>query len=289
MKSMTGFGVGSAPLGNGRLLLELRALNHRYQDVRVRVPAELADQAFFLEQLARSQLGRGRYELGVRVSGAQGDGPQLSSERIRTLYSALVELRNELAPGTELPLTALLGLPNLVEYAAGDPELERVALTEAFAAAATRLDEMRQEEGRTLTQELVHRLELARELRGRLLAEADTLVERQRTRLRERLGRLLQGVEASLDPARIEAELAIFADKSDITEELVRLDSHFDQLANLFASDAAVGRKLDFLLQEVGREVNTIGSKCQFAEIAHLVVELKAEVERMREQVQNVD
>ena len=162
-------------------------------------------------------------------------------------------------------------------------------LFRSFTEAAARLDEMRQTEGRALTQELLRRLEFAQELRRRLLAQADTMVERQRIRLRERLGRLLQGVDASLDSGRIEAELAIFADKSDITEELVRLESHFDQLARLFASDATVGRKLDFLLQEVGREVNTIGSKCQFAEIAHLVVELKAEVERMREQVQNVD
>jgi uncharacterized protein (TIGR00255 family) len=96
-------------------------------------------------------------------------------------------------------------------------------------------------------------------------------------------------VEANIDPARLEVELAIVADKSDITEELVRLGSHFDQLEALFSSSESIGRRLDFLLQEVGREVNTIGSKCQHATVSHLVVEMKAEVERMREQVQNVD
>lgn len=289
MRSMTGFGVSEAPLESGQLSLELRALNHRYQDVRVRLPAELAEQTFFMEQLARNRLGRGRYDLSVRITGAAAAAPRLCAERVRALHRSLTELRDELAPGTELPLTALLTLPNIVEPAVLDTESVRAALGQAFDRAAERLEDMRQKEGQSLTRELRGRLDNARRLRQKLTESADALVEQQRTRLRERLARLLQGVDATLDPARIEAELAILADKSDITEELVRLQSHFDQLAAVFASNESVGRKLDFLLQEVGREVNTIGSKCQSAEVTHTVVELKAEVERMREQVQNVD
>lgn len=289
VKSMTGFGTGEAPLGGGKLAVELRALNHRYQDVRVRMPAEFFDQSFFVEQLARGQLGRGRYDISARVFGPAAPPPKVSADRMRALHRSLTELRDELAPGSELPFSALLALPNVVEHPTVDTEAVQRALTAAFADARAQLDAMRREEGQSLTRELLARLENARQLRERLAEGADLLVEQQRTRLRERLARLLQGVEATLDPSRVEAELAILADKSDITEELVRLESHFDQLAALFTSEGGVGRKLDFLLQEVGREVNTIGSKCQSAEVTHLVVELKAEVERMREQVQNVE
>lgn len=289
MKSMTGFGMAEVPLGEGKLALEVRALNHRYQEVRVRLPAEIYEQSFFLEQLARAQLGRGRYDVSARVLGAAAPTPRVSAERVRALYRALSELRDELAPGSELPFAALLNLPHVVEAPVVDTGAVQEALTAAFSRARAQLDTMRAEEGQTLAAELRGRLERARRLRERLLAGADTLVDQQRTRLRERLGRLVAGVEASLDTARLEAELAILADKSDITEELVRLQSHFDQLEALFGADESVGRKLDFLLQEVGREVNTIGSKCQSAEVTPLVVELKAEIERMREQVQNVE
>jgi uncharacterized protein (TIGR00255 family) len=281
--------MGEAPLGGGQLAIELRALNHRYQEVRVRLPQEFFDQSFFLEQLARVQLGRGRYDVSVRVIGPATPPPRVSAERARALHRSLTELRDELAPGSELPFSALLALPNVVEHPTVETQALQQALTEAFGAASAQLEAMRREEGQSLTRELLGRLESARRLRQRLADGADLLVEQQRTRLRERLARLLQGVEATLDPSRVEAELAILADKSDITEELVRLQSHFDQLAALFTSEGSVGRKLDFLLQEVGREVNTIGSKCQSAEVTHLVVELKAEVERMREQVQNVE
>jgi len=115
------------------------------------------------------------------------------------------------------------------------------------------------------------------------------MLDGYRTRLRERLDRLLAESGIQLDPARLEAEIVILADRSDVTEELVRLDSHFDQFAHLLATDGPVGRRLDFLLQEIGRESNTIGAKSQDAPIAHLVVEMKAELERIREQVQNVE
>lgn len=286
---MTGFGVGSAPFGEGRLSLEVRALNHRYQDVRVRMPTDLADQAFFMEQLARSRLGRGRYDIAVRIEGSSMAAPRLSAERLKALYFALRELRDEIAPGTELPVSALLAIPSVFEVQAIDADAARQAIEQALAGAADRLAAMRLEEGRALTAELSARLEQARALKVRLEAGAGELVEHQRRRLRERIEKLLHGVEATIDPTRLEAELAIVADKSDITEELVRLGSHFDQIEALFSSTESIGRRLDFLLQEVGREVNTIGSKCQHATVSHLVVEMKAEVERMREQVQNVD
>jgi len=287
---MTGFGIGSVPLGDGRLLIEIRSLNHRFLDVRVRLPAELSEQTFFLEQLSREQLSRGRYDLGVRLDGSALPPPKLSLERARSVYRTLAELRDHLAPGTELPVTALLSLPDLLPTTPSfEPELARSALKEAFGKAIGALDEMRLREGAALATELGSRLATMRKIAGTIRAQSADAVETQRTKLKARLGRLLSDVTANIDSGRLEQEIALLADRADITEELVRLESHFEQLESLFATEEPVGRRLDFMLQEVAREVNTIGSKCQDSAVAHLAVELKSEVERMREQVQNVE
>ncbi|HEY4102561.1 MAG TPA: YicC/YloC family endoribonuclease [Polyangiaceae bacterium] len=287
---MTGFGVGDALLGDGRVTVELRALNHRFLDVRVRVPEELSDQSFFVEQLARENLARGRFDIGVRMEGAALPPPRFSIERARALYQGLVLLRDELAPGTELPITAVSGMPDLVTTpTTADSEGARSALRAAFDAALRRLDEMRRREGDALARELRARLDSARRLRATISSRGGELLEGYRGRLRDRLERLLTESGLQLDSARLEAEIVILADRSDVTEELVRLDSHFDQFQKLLEADGPVGRRLDFLLQEIGRESNTIGAKSQDAPIAHLVVEMKAELERIREQVQNVE
>lgn len=287
---MTGFGVGDAPLGDGRVIVELRALNHRFLDVRVRLPEELSDQSFFIEQLARESLARGRFDVGVRLEGAALPPPRFSIERARALYRGLSLLRDELAPGTELPVTALTGMPDLVTTpTTADSEGARAALKAAFDAALLKLDEMRRQEGEALSRELRARLDSARKLRVTISQRGAEMLDAYRTRLHERLDRLLAETGLQMDHARLEAEIVILADRSDVTEELVRLDSHFDQFARLLSSDDPVGRRLDFLLQEIGRESNTIGAKSQDAPIAHLVVEMKAELERIREQVQNVE
>ena len=287
---MTGFGVGDAPLGEGRVTVELRALNHRFLDVRVRLPEELLDQSFFIEQLARESLARGRFDVGVRLEGAALPPPLFSVERARALYRGLCQLRDELAPGTDLPITALTGMPDLVTTpTTADSVGARASLKAAFEAALKRLDEMRLKEGQALTRELNTRLDSARRLRATISARGGEMLEAYRARLRERLDRLLSESGLQVDPSRLETEIVILADRSDVTEELVRLESHFDQFAHLLAVDGPVGRRLDFLLQEIGRESNTIGAKSQDAPIAHLVVEMKAELERIREQVQNVE
>jgi len=287
---MTGFGVGDAPLGDGRVVVELRALNHRFLDVRVRLPEELLDQNFFIEQLARESLARGRFDIGVRLEGAALPAPRFSVERARALYRGLAQLRDELAPGTELPVTALTGMPDLVTNpTTADSEGARTALKTAFEAALVRLDEMRRQEGDALMRELSTRLASARKLRATISLRGPEMLDGYRTRLRERLDRLLSESGVQVDAGRLEAEIVILADRSDVTEELVRLDSHFDQFTRLLNADGPVGRRLDFLLQEIGRESNTIGAKSQDAPIAHLVVEMKAELERIREQVQNVE
>jgi uncharacterized protein (TIGR00255 family) len=284
---MTGFGVGSAALGGGRLVLEIRSVNHRYLDVRVRLPVEISEHGFFLEQAAREKLARGRYDLSGRFEGAR---ESLSFDRARAAYRELAKLRDELAPGTELPITAILSLPQVTQ-SAGSLERDDVqrALGEAFGVAHSALGEMRRAEGQALARELGLRVTKMRELCQGIHAREGVALLAQRARLRTRLDRLLEDVKVSTDPGRLELELAILADKSDITEELVRLDSHLAQLDALIVEPEPVGRRLDFLLQEVAREANTIGAKSQDTSLSHQVVELKSEIERMREQVQNVE
>jgi uncharacterized protein (TIGR00255 family) len=289
MRSMTGFGTGEARLWAGRVSAEVRSLNHRFLDLRVRLPAEIADQAFFVEQLCRDRLTRGRYDVSVRIDAGALPPIELDLARARAAYAALCRLRDEVAPGSELPLGVLAGFPTLlVAPSSADPEEVRGALEESLCAALDTLDEMRLREGRVLCAELVQRLAALRGILAELARHGPGLVLAQQRRLTQRLERLLGGHDA-VDPARLAMEVAVLADRSDITEELVRLGSHFDQFDATLAEPGPHGRKLEFLLQEMGREANTIGAKCQDATLSHLVVALKTEIERLREQVQNME
>lgn len=286
---MTGFGSGVAPLGAGELAVEVRALNHRFLDVRVRLPNEIAEQTFFVEQFARERLDRGRYDIGARIQGPAMPPPQFDTERARAAYLALARLRDEVAPGTDLPLAAVLGLPGIVGPGPGlEPEIVQAALRMGLEAALKTLDEMRREEAAALRSHLRTHLGAARQCHQEVARRGTEVVGSYHTRLRDRVARLLVDVAVPIDVGRLENELAILADRCDITEELNRLTSHFDQVERLLDLDEPVGRRLDFLLQEIAREANTVGAKSQDAPLAHLVVELKAETERMREQVQNV-
>jgi len=290
MRSMTGYGLGEAPLSAGRLGVEIRGVNHRFLDVRVRLPRELGDLASFVEQVARERLTRGRYEVAIRIEGAALGAPVLDRDRARAAFRALSELRDELAPGCEVPLSLLGSIPDLFVPSI-DREIDRLrdAARAAFAAAAAGLDAMRAREGAALRDDLVKRLDRVRSLARDVAARAPEVVEVHRRRLRERADRLRAATEIDVDSARLEQEIAVFAERSDVCEELTRLESHCSQFADLLGSDEAVGRRLDFLLQEMAREANTVGAKSPDAPIAHAIVEIKAEIERMREQVQNVE
>jgi uncharacterized protein (TIGR00255 family) len=289
MRSMTGFGCGEAELDGNKLTCELRALNHRFLDVRVRMPEELASQAFFVEQLARERLSRGRFDVGVRLDDSGGEA-RFSATRARAVYESLLKLRDELAPGTDVPVAALASLPQLlVDTPRSSKQGLEEALQKAFAGALTRLDEMRAREGGALARELGERLQTLRSLSADAKAMSQGAAERQLARLRERVGRLLSDMAVVPDPGRLETELALMADRSDVTEEIVRLSSHFDQFEALLTESEPVGRRLEFLLQEMSREANTLGSKSQDVKLSHLVVDIKSQLEKIREQVQNVE
>jgi uncharacterized protein (TIGR00255 family) len=291
MRSMTGFGIGEAPVGAGRLAVEIRGVNHRFLDVRVRMPRELAELGSFVEQVAREKLTRGRYEIVMRLDGVTLGAPILDRERARVAYRALCELRDELAPGTDVPLSLLGTIPELfVSSLDREAEQLRGAARSAVDGAVQALNEMRESEGTALKEDLRRRPETVRRLARDVAARAPEVVDVHRRRLKERADRLRAATELDVDAARLEQEIALFAERIDISEELTRLESHCMQfLALLAQSGDAVGRRLDFLLQEMAREANTVGAKSPDAPITHAIVEVKAEIERMREQVQNVE
>jgi uncharacterized protein (TIGR00255 family) len=290
MRSMTGFGVGEAPLGGGRVEIEIRSVNHRFTDVRVRVPRELPDMVGFLEQVARDRLSRGRHDVTMRVEAASITAPVLDRERARAAYRALCELRDEVSPGSDVPFAVLASLPDLfVSSAEREAKRIREAIGAAFDGATAALDTMRTSEGVALKHDLEQRLMHVRRLAKEIAQRSPEVLESQRKRLRERADRLRAAAEIELDVPRLELEVAIFAERCDVSEELTRLESHSLQFAGLMASDEAIGRRLDFLLQEMAREANTVGAKSPDTTISHAIVEVKAQIERMREQVQNVE
>lgn len=290
MRSMTGFGIGSAPLGEGRLVVELKAVNHRFLEIRSRVPKELSAAEPQLEKLVRASLGRGHCTVVATYESSSGGSARLDT---RALESYLAQL-DAVAGRSGVPRRELLPLlasaPDLFVSPAFDaPDALTEAVEAAFGGALSRLMAMRDVEGRAMSEEISARLrgisgavdDLARLAAG----YASTIV----ARTRQRIAALLAGGDVALEAGRLEAEVALLADKADINEEITRLASHCDQMSKLLGSAEPVGRRLDFLIQEMGREANTIGAKAASAELTHAVVEFKAELEKIRELVQNVE
>jgi uncharacterized protein (TIGR00255 family) len=294
IRSMTGYGHATAELGDARVSVELRSLNHRYADVRLRLPPELAASERDFRRKVLARVKRGRVELSINVEPLAGGpgAPQLNRALVREVLGATATLRDEFGVEGTAGLATLLGVPGM--FRSGPIELEwtdaqRETLERSLAAALDALDQERCREGEHLRQELSGRLNgmvsIAAEMRERV-AELPSTV---RERLVERLKSLAADVE--LDPARIAQEAAILADRCDVTEELVRLDGHLQQARTLLdpGDGDVVGKRLDFLLQEINRETNTVSSKSADLELSRRALALKAEVEKVREQVQNVE
>jgi uncharacterized protein (TIGR00255 family) len=290
MQSMTGYGSGRTTLGDGHIVLDLRAVNSRYLDVRVRLPSRVQNRTPTVERVIRNRLERGRIDVTARFEGQTLPQAELDVARARQVYRELGALRDALSPDEPLPLSVLSCVPDLfVTGGTIDENALDKALAQATEEACSAITAMRRAEGKALAEELTARLgDVAAQLQA-LRAELPRAVEARRTRLRDRLDALLRDVDVELQPSRLEQEVALLADRSDIAEEVVRLESHCAQmLALIDDSRKPVGKRIDFLLQEMAREANTIGSKVQDAAMSTLVIELRATLEQMREQAQNV-
>jgi uncharacterized protein (TIGR00255 family) len=293
--SMTGFGRDRFEVEGAAFDVEVRSVNHRYLDVRVRLPRPLAAFEAELRTRVQSRFDRGKVDLSVQMPSAGGAAQdvEVDLEAVARYLEAAATLRERHGLSGDLDVDDVLGLPGVARFV--EHELPREALREAlFRHADVALEQaagMRRSEGEALEREIRGRLDRIAELAEELAGRAADVQEHVRERLGKRAEALAQETGVR-DEGRLLQEIVLAADRMDITEEIVRLRSHVDQFrASLDAAGPGkpVGRRLDFLLQELGREANTVGSKGSDAPIAHRVVELKTELERVREQVQNVE
>jgi len=293
MRSMTGFGRGVAEHAGTRATVDVRAVNHRFLDIKLRGAPVAPPIEDAITARIRGALERGAITVGVHVAGQAAPAARIDLAAARASHAALAELAREL--GIAGPDLALV-LAQSVVTGGDDPRGEDgVAIVAAVEAALVELAQMREVEGAALARELASRLDELTRLRRTIEQLAAQLPELTRRRLQDRLRRLLRDESAEAngsagpDPARLAQEVALLADRADISEELVRLASHLDQARALVAGSGASGRRLDFLVQEIGRELNTIGSKSALTEISTAVVEAKTVLEKVREQIQNVE
>jgi uncharacterized protein (TIGR00255 family) len=286
---MTGFGRGSVDAGERRLRVEIRSVNHRGLDLKIRSSDPDAFCDAEIGRAVRAAVERGAITVQIRDESAAASAG-IDEARVRALHGVLERLRQELEIEEPVTLTTVgtyLGASHGSELS-GEPLWE--VLRPAVAAALRELAAMRAREGAALAVDLSARRAHLGELAAKLRARAAVLPERFAQRLHERLGgHDRQLGQLGIDQARLAQEVALMAERLDVTEELVRLDTHLVHLAEILKAEGAVGRKLDFVIQEIGRELNTVGSKAQDAEMAALVIDAKAELEKLREQAQNVE
>jgi uncharacterized protein (TIGR00255 family) len=291
LRSMTGFGAATARAGGEEVTVEVRAVNGKFCEVKARLPRELAALEPAVVRRVKERLSRGGIEVSVRRgTGAGGPAwPRVDVDLAARYLERFRELQERLNVPGAIEVSHLLAAEGVVGLEERPPDVEAAgeAVAQALHAALDALVAMREREGASLRADLAGRLDVVAGLVDRLAAATPAAVIDYRDRLARRVQELAG--EIAVDPQRLAQEVAIFADRSDITEELTRLRSHLDQLRGLLDATEPVGRRLDFLLQEANREVNTSGSKSQWAEAAATVVELKAELERIREQIQNVE
>jgi uncharacterized protein (TIGR00255 family) len=290
---MSGYGRGEAEGEVIRIGFEVRAVNHRFCRVTLHMPSELAFFEATARQIVRETVQRGKVDLSATVGRVVStEAIQVNRELAESYCRALRELGSELGVAGELDLDTLAGLPGVIatpDSATVDPERDSAVAEAALREALEGFDRMRMNEGRHLRDDLLERFEIISRDVTRIDAKAAEIPRRYRDQLSSRVAALCDEVEGQLDPVRLAQEVAYYADRSDITEELVRLRSHVTKGQELLADDGAVGRSLEFLIQELHREINTIGSKAKATDIAAVVLEMKSELERIREQVQNIE
>ncbi len=286
---MTGFGRGVAEQGAVRATVDLRSVNHRFLDLKLRATVGPALEEQVTAKI-RATIERGSIAVAVHVvrPASAGSALRIDEAAAQQAHATLRHLATTL--GLAPPELALvLAQPGVVIASGEEPEQATpdAAVLAALEQALAQLQEMRASEGRALERELVARIDELDRLRASIETHAAGVVEQLHKKLLERLARLVG--ETGVDPSRLAQEVALLAERADITEELVRLASHFEQARAIIAGPAAAGRKLDFLVQEIGRELNTIGSKSQRTEISATIVDAKSVLEKLREQVQNVE
>lgn len=293
LRSMTGFSRARRDTPHGQFSVELRSVNNRFHDASVSMPRELASLEMRLRALLKARISRGKVDCRVRCAFTDKAQPQvqINMPMAHAYIARLHELRNA-AHADQIPLELIAGLPGVMEVI--PPELDEEVLWQSLAMAVDEaldaFDRDRAREGAALGEQLVDLGRQLRECVAAIVLRKEEVVANMRVRLRQRIAELEDEIKSRIDPGRLEMEVAMFADRADISEEIVRLVAHLDRYDALIngSGEESAGRALDFLLQEMGREVNTIMSKSRDTALSGAGLEMKSILEKIREQIQNI-
>lgn len=292
MKSMTAYGRGEFALGDKTYTVELKSVNNRYRDIVLRMPRSLQELEEDIRTFISSRVRRGRLETTIQTSiNGKDENYQLELnvpllKAYQEIFRQLnIELGTEYNPNPE----TLSQAKDIIIMKPEEIDLEETksGITGALTMALDALDEMKSREGEALAEDINMRLALIKNHLDDIKTSVPHIVEEYQEKLKTRLETLMPDIE--IDESRLAQEIAIFAERSDITEEIVRAGSHLNQFREIMNIDDSIGRRLDFLLQEINREVNTMSAKASNADVSARVVEMKAELEKIREQIQNVE
>ncbi len=290
--SMTGFGRGEAQTDNLVLTVEIRSVNSRYCEVSARLPRQLAEYENNIQKLVKKSVTRGRVNLQFQIESAEENGAsiQVQKESVSAYLQLLNQLKDLSGITEPITLTHLLSFPDIIKSLDESTEADEAlwgVVKKAVQNALDNLKEMRIQEGQALKLDLETRVDIIEDRLAKVQQRAPERVEESRAKLIDKLQEIFE--DDRIDRDRIELEITLLADRLDVTEECVRLDSHLLLFREALRSKDPVGRKLNFITQEINREINTIGSKANDKKVAHIVVEMKEELEKIREQIQNIE
>lgn len=291
IRSMTGYGRAEVKDSGRLVVVEIKSVNHRYFEFSARTPRAMGFLDDRLKQFVQSRVSRGKVDVSVSIEGVEQEDADVAVNHALAggLRRGAARARDAYGLRDDISVAMVAGM-NGVLAVQKPPEDEEQIWSMVMPAAERALDAfiaMRQTEGQRLCEDVLSRIGAILEAVGRIEERSPQTVQEYRQKLEERMKEVL--ADATIDPQRLLTEAALFADKTAVAEETVRLRSHMQQAASMLRSDGAVGRKLDFLVQEMNREINTIGSKAQDISIAQTVVDVKAEIEKIREQIQNME
>lgn len=282
IQSMTGFGAAK----NEMFTVEVRSVNHRFLDISIKIPHHLGIQEMRLRNLLKEKFNRGRFDIWVAAAEGKKVKIKINAAIAKDIYSALHSLKQELSLQGDLGIGAIAEFKDLIISEEEEAGYSEDALYSAFSEALSKLYDMRVQEGQALVQDMSLRLWQIEAMKDRIADICPEVVSACRERLILRLNDLLG--DAKYDPDRVLQETTIVAERADISEEIIRLASHIEQMRKILAEGVTIGREIEFLLQEMLREVNTIASKSHDYRISGLTIEIKTELEKIREQAQNI-
>ncbi|MFV1950975.1 MAG: YicC/YloC family endoribonuclease [Nitrospinota bacterium] len=291
IRSMTGYGQSEKVEHDNRCIVEVRSVNHRYLDISSRFSRRLSQFEYQVKRKIKENFSRGYFDISIKFDriGSDGLNVKIDMNLAKRYIEAVEDLKSELNIAGETDINSIMRLKDVIIFEEPEEDIELYSniLDKALNSAIESLKAMREEEGKVLLDDMLLRLGSIKESIVKVKDREPVILKEYVKKLKARIDSLLDGIES--DPVSISQEVAILAERCDVTEEMVRIESHIEQFVRLTETDGAIGRKLDFILQEMNREINTIGNKTNDYPSSQAVIEVKSELEKIREQVQNVE